>query len=150
MDTLVESLGKRFSDMGSTPIVSTIYPFTSKIKCQNCGKNYKRKKYRGIPYWNCTTYLEEGKDYCFSKRIPEEILMSKTCEVLGINNFNEDLFNEKIKQIIVSEIGLLTFVFHEGGEVTLKWQNKSRSESWSEEKRQAARKRAINFLKEGK
>lgn len=57
---------------------------------------------------------------------------------------------KKIKQIIVPESELLTFVFHEGGEITLKWQNKSRSESWSEEKRQAARERAINFLKEGK
>ena len=76
--------------------------------------------------------------------------MSKTCEVLGINDFNENLFNEKIKQIIVPESGLLTFVFRDGNEVTLKWENKSRSESWSEEKRQEARKRAINFLKKGK
>ncbi len=76
--------------------------------------------------------------------------MSKACEALGINDFKENLFNEKIKQIIVPENGLLTFVFHDGNEVTLKWQHKSRSESWTEEKRQVARERAINFLKKGK
>ena len=76
--------------------------------------------------------------------------MSKACEALDINDFSETLFNEKIKQIVVPESGLLTFVFHDGNEVTLKWENKSRSESWSEEKRQMARERTINFLKEGK
>ena len=126
------------------------YIFTGKIKCMNCGKNYKRKIYNKKIYWMCQTYAEEGRNVCSSKQIPEEILMSKICEVLGINDFNEDLFKEKIKHIIVPESGLLTFVFHDGNEVTLKWQNKSRSESWSEEKRQAARERAINFLKEGK
>ena len=126
------------------------YIFTGKIKCNNCGKNYKRKIYNKKIYWMCQTYAEEGRNVCSSKQIPEEILMSKICEVLGINDFNEDLFKEKIKHIIVPESGLLTFVFHDGNEVTLKWQNKSRSESWSEEKRQAARERAINFLKEGK
>ena len=39
---------------------------------------------------------------------------------------------------------------HDGNEVTLKWENRSRSESWSEEMRLKARERAINFLKEGK
>lgn len=126
------------------------YIFTGKIKCMNCGKNYKRKIYNKKIYWSCQTYDGEGKNACSSKQISEEILMSKTCEVLDINDFNEALFNEKIKQIIVPENGLLTFVFRDGNEVTLKWENKSRSESWSEEKRQAARERAINFLKEGK
>lgn len=98
----------------------------------------------------CQTYDGEGRNVCSSKHISEEILMSKACEALGINDFNEDLFSKKIKQIIVPKNGLLTFVFHDGNEVTLKWENKPRSESWIEEKRQAARERAINFLKEGK
>ena len=125
------------------------YTFTSKIKCNNCGKNYKRKIYNKKIYWMCQTYDEEGRDVCSSKQISEEILMSKVCEALGINDFSETLFNEKIKQIIVPENGLLTFAFHGRNEVTLKWENKSRSESWSEEKRQMARERAINFLKKG-
>ena len=78
-----------------------------------------------------------------------KILMFKVCEALGINDFNENFFNEKIKQIVVPENELLTFVFHNGNKITLKWKNKSRSESWSEEKRQTAREHAINFLKKG-
>lgn len=78
-----------------------------------------------------------------------KILMFKVCEALGINDFSESVFNEKIKQIMVPENGLLTFVFRNGNKITLEWKNKSRSESWSEEKRQTARERAINFLKKG-
>ena len=91
-----------------------IYPFTSKIECLNCGKNYKRKKYNGVAFWNCTTYLEEGKGCCFSKRIPEEILMSKAAQALDINAFDEDIFNERIKQIIIPNHELLTFIFNDG------------------------------------
>lgn len=125
------------------------YIFTGKIKCNNCGKNYKRKIYNKKIYWMCQTYAEEGKNVCSSKQIPEEILMFKVCEALGINDFKEDLFNEKIKQIMVTESGLLTFVFHNGNKITLKCKNKSWSESWNEEKRQTAREHAINFLKKG-
>ncbi len=59
--------------------------------------------------------------------------MSKACEVLGINIFDEKLFAKNIKQILVPNHELLTFVLHDGNEVTLKWENKSRSESCSEE-----------------
>lgn len=122
------------------------YVFTSKINCLNCGKNYKRKICKGKVYWSCATYDEEGKNACNSKQIPEYILMSKATEVLDINHFNEDIFKEKIKQIIVPEHGFLTFVFHDGNDVTLKWQYKSRSESWGEDKRQMARKKALERM----
>ena len=109
------------------------YIFTGKIKCLNCGKNYKRKVCKGKIYWICATYAEEGKNICNSKQISEEILMSKACEVLGINIFDEKLFAKNIKQILIPNHELLTFVLHDGNEVTLKWENKSRSESCSEE-----------------
>lgn len=46
--------------------------------------------------------------------------MSKACEVLGINIFDEKLFAKNIKQILVPNHELLTFVLHDGNEVTLK------------------------------
>lgn len=149
-DKATEILEKNHKKARTSRKTPKRYIFTGKIKCMNCGKNYKRKIYNKKIYWICQTYAEEGRNVCSSKQISEEILMSKVCEALGINDFSETLFNEKIKQIIVPENGLLTFVFNDGNEVTLKWRHKFRSESWSEEKRQVARERAINFLKEGK
>lgn len=122
------------------------YIFTGKIKCLNCGKNYKRRIYRGAVYWGCATYVSEGKDACHSKQIPEYILMSKASEALGINYFSEDVFKEKIRQIVVPEHGKLIFVFHDGNKTALKWHHKSRSESWSEEKRQKARNKALERM----
>ena len=37
------------------------YPFTSKIVCGKCGKNYKRKTNHGRISWNCSTFLKYGK-----------------------------------------------------------------------------------------
>lgn len=126
------------------------YVFTSKIKCLNCDKNYTRKIYQGKIYWSCATYVREGRDVCPSKQIPEKILLSKTLEVLGATDFSEEIFNQKIKQIVVPKHEHLTFIFNDGKEITVTWQNPSRSESWTDEKRQMARERAINFLKKGK
>lgn len=134
----------------SSKLPNNVYPFTSKIMCGKCGKNYKRKKNHGIAYWNCSTYLEQGKNACFTKRIPEKILVSKACEALGINSFDEKLFKEKIKQIIVPNHETLIFSFYDGEEIELKWHYASRSESWTEEKKELAREKAINFLKKGK
>lgn len=126
------------------------YVFTGKIKCLNCGKNYKRRIYQGKIYWSCATYVQEGQKVCSSKQIPEQILVSKTSEILGINDFSEEIFGEKIKQIIVPKHEHLTFVFNDGEKVKITWKNPSRRESWTDEKRQMARERAINFLKKGK
>ena len=126
------------------------YIFTGKIKCLNCGKNYKRKIYQGKIFWSCTTYVEEGRNACPAKQIPEQILMSKTFAVLGITDFSEDLFREKIKQIIVPKHEQLRFVLQDGREIEVEWKNPSRRESWTEEKRQKARERTLNFWKEVK
>lgn len=127
----------------SSKLPNNVYPFTSKIMCGMCGKNYKRKKNHGIAYWNCSTYLEQGKNACFTKRIPEKILVSKACEALGINSFDEKLFKKKIKQIIVPNHETLIFSFYDGEEIELKWHYASRSESWTDDKKKLARERAL-------
>jgi len=122
------------------------YPFTSKIACGKCGKKYKRKVSRGRMYWNCSTYLELGKEKCHSKQIPEDILLSLATEVLGLKDFDETAFTEQIKEIQVAGPNFVFFVFHDGCTILKQWQNKSRRESWSEEARQLARERQQRIL----
>ncbi len=115
------------------------YVFTSKIICCNCGKSYKRKT-RGVNVlWNCSTYLKYGKDSCSAKQIPESILCSVISEVLDINEFDENIFIQKIKEIQIPVANQLVFVFYDGKVVQKEWRNKSRSESWSAEKCQLMR-----------
>ncbi|MBQ8961565.1 MAG: recombinase family protein [Ruminococcus sp.] len=116
-----------------------VYPLTSLIMCGCCGKFYRRKvqPYRVI--WICSTYNSRGKKYCpTSKQIPEDILYDKCCEVLELDEFDNEVFQSEIKQIFVPQPNVLTFVFHDGHEQTVRWQDHSRSESWTAEKRAEA------------
>lgn len=115
------------------------YPFTSMIVCGGCGKKYKRKNNHGRVYWNCSTYLEFGKEACQAKQIPENILQEIVADVLGASSFDEKIFIDEIHEIRVPRAGELVFVFKDGRTVRRVWQNKSRHESWDEDTRKRAR-----------
>ena len=131
------------------------YAFTSKIKCNLCGKSYNRKisasgtKYEK-PVWICSTFNTYGKKYCPSSQIPEEILETISAEVLGISHFDKNVFEEKIKQIIVPNKGELQFIFKDSSQVKRTWDYPSRSESWTPEMRQLARENKINSIERSK
>lgn len=117
----------------------TVYPFRSMIICGCCRKNYRRKTTATGIVWICATFNNRGKKYCpTSKQIPEYTLFKACCEVLKIDEFDEGLFQKKIKQILVPEPNLLTFVFHNGYEETVHWTDRSRSESWTPEMKEKA------------
>jgi DNA invertase Pin-like site-specific DNA recombinase len=125
------------------------YPFTGLVRCENCGKNYKRKLQRGKAAWYCSNYLQEGKSVCSSKQIPENVLYLLSMEVLGVEKFNTDVFVNDIAEILVPGQGLLTFIFRDGHSVERTWQHKSRRESWTEEMRETARRISKGGVKDG-
>lgn len=56
-------------------------PFSSKIKCKECGKGYmRRKNNRNTPYekwiWSCQTYIKSGRKYCSGHNIREKDLQA--------------------------------------------------------------------------
>jgi len=117
----------------------TIYPFRSMITCGCCGKNYRRKTTVTGAVWICATYNNRGKKFCpTSKQIPEDTLYKACCEALKINEFDESFFQKQIKQILVTKPNLLIFIFHDGHEETVRWTDRSRSESWTSEMREKA------------
>ena len=118
------------------------YPFSSLLQCELCGKKYKRKDRKGKVAWYCSTYLQEGKAVCPSKQVPESVLYSLSTEVLGVEELSADSLRKEIAEILVPEPGKLIFVFHDGHLVEKLWQHKSRSESWTNEMREAARTHA--------
>ena len=116
----------------------------SRLVCMDCGKNYRRKMVRRGPAWVCGTYNTKGKEFCpTSKVIPEETLMMVTAEVLGTDTFDETVFLAKVERIEVGTENRLTYCFKDGGKVTTVWQDRSRRESWTSEKREAARQTAL-------
>ncbi len=133
---------------GSAP-ERAAYPFTGLIRCDTCGCNYIRKhtangsKYDKIA-WHCNTFTLLGKNACPSKRIPEDILIAKTVQVLGLAEFDEAALKRQISRIHIVSHSLLRFVFHNGHTIDAEWQNHSRKDSWTPEMKQAARERQLN------
>lgn len=119
------------------------YPFTSLLVCDGCGKNYRRKVTKTGPVWVCGTFNSMGKAACASKQIPEETLQAVTAEVLGQVDFSEELLRRLIKSILVCNENVLTFRFYDGSEVTRKWKDRSRSQSWTDEMKATARQKAL-------
>lgn len=121
----------------------TKYPFTGKLVCAGCGKNYRRKTTTGGIVWICTTFNTKGKVACASKQIPEETLLQVTAEVMGLNTFSEKLFDMKVASILVGDANTLTYRFYDGTETSCTWKDRSRSQSWTEEMKEEARKKAL-------
>ena len=109
------------------------YPYTGLIVCAKCGKNYRRKITATQIVWICATFNIRGKKYCASKQVPEIVLDALVAEI------TDSLAN--IKKIEADDGNVLRFHMIDGSVVTRVWKDRSRSDSWTEEQRNAARNR---------
>lgn len=136
--TVQELLKENQKFMPSVPTTNT-YPFTGIVKCGCCEKYYRRKVQPYRVTWICWTYNARGKKYCpTSKQIPEDILYNECCAILQLDEFDTEIFQNEIKQIIVPEPNVLTFIFKDGHKQTVHWLDHSRSEAWTPEMRAKA------------
>lgn len=135
-DSVQKRLQKQKEQFSSEKSTTDVYPFTGKIQCNCCGKNYRRKKTATGVVWICATYNTKGKKYCpTSKQIPENTLIDVCCEVLELQEFDADIFENLIKKILVPAPNELTFIFRDGHQISAQWKDRSRSESWTNEMR---------------
>lgn len=125
---------------GRTPLK---YPFTGKITCSQCGKSYRRTIRAGVPKWQCATYLDEGRGACPAKQIPEDALITLACRVLGTDVFDPEAFLQRIVKLRVVGPNTVRFVFHDGREVDVDWEDRSRRDSWTDEVKQYAREQML-------
>ena len=115
--------------------------FTGMIICSACGKHYRHVKNHGMSRWACPTYILEGKAFCQSKQIPEEIIMRLACDLLGWNSFDEEAFKRAVDHVTAVYPHTLIFHLSDGQEATLEWQSRSRAESWTPEMKEKARRK---------
>lgn len=116
--------------------------FTSKIKCGNCGASYRRsgkrqRKDKNEVYyvWVCQTYDRKGKAVCPAKTVPENKLKAVCTEVLGLDEFDETVFNERVRQITVIGDDILEFTFTDGTKLRKQWKSTAKIEWWTAERR---------------
>ena len=134
-DLVQEQIAKRYKAPSSRkdPLL-----FTSLLKCGICGANFEHKIRTRENCWICRTYNRKGKQYCPSKQIPESALNAAAIEVLG----DATNIHSSVSEIIIGKENLLTFRLVNGDVKETKWVPHSRSESWSQEKRELAKARA--------
>ena len=149
-DAVQKRLQKQKEYFSSIKPTTAVYPFTGKIQCRCCGKNYRRKTTASGIVWICATYNTKGKKYCpTAKQIPENTLISVCCKVLGISEFDANIFEKQIEKILVPAPNELTFIFTDGREISANWKDRSRSESWTDDMRKkAGERRRISCPKE--
>lgn len=78
--------------------------FTSKVICSDCGAHYRRNSVgKGEYYtvWTCGTKRKQGCKICGAKDIREDCLKEICADVLGLTEFDESVFLEKIGNIFI-------------------------------------------------
>ena len=138
---------RRAAQFNKKPAPRTTYPFTSLLVCDICGKNYRRKTTKTGIVWVCGTFNTLGKSVCASKQIPEATLQQVTAEVLGVKAFTREQLHSRVQSIRVCNGNILVFCFKEGSEVTRTWKDRSRAESWTDEMKEAARRKTLERSK---
>ena len=108
------------------------YPFSGIMTCAICGKHYRRKTTPTGPVWICSTYNTSGKKACASKAILEPTLIALA---------EKNVHRGQITAVIVAQENHLTFRFADGSECEEVWQDRSRSESWTDDMRAAVGKK---------
>ena len=76
-------------------------------------------------------------------RIPENTLKDCISDALGSKYFAEDFFTETVDFIVAEPCNTMRLIFKDGTEKRITWQDRSRSESWTDEMREAARQKQL-------
>ena len=125
-DKVQEKIKANFEFNSSAHWIVKPYCFTSKIVCGHCGNHY----YKGATKTNtidglCDNYIcvgkkKKGVDFCTARNIKGSRLRKACCEVLGIDEFDEDLFSTQIEKIVTTDTDILEFYFYDGRMKTAK------------------------------
>ncbi len=117
--------------------------FTSMLKCGKCGCSFVRSQRENrakgsttygdtVVYWVCSTTKRKG-GRCSTKDIPEPVLRKTCAEAMGLGEFDEDIFKERISAVIVGEGRKLHFYFKDGMDAEIVWQSTAKKDCWTEE-----------------
>jgi len=146
-----ETFDKVQSRLQSRKVAVERTAFTGKIRCKFCGVNFQRctKHYKNKNNIKITTKAmqcankKHGKPCeCDTKEIPENILETATAEILGLAEFDANIFIERIKQIVVPSKHTLVYHFNNGKTVTREWKSTASKDCWTPERKAAQSKRA--------
>ena len=113
--------------------------FTAKIKCADCGCNFRKATQRAsgggkLYYWRCA-----DKKNCTVKGLREDWLKDLCAEIMEINEFDDAAFRKQIDHIDVHDGTELTFHFTDARTEVRQWREKRASHKCSEQQKEHMR-----------
>lgn len=109
--------------------------FTAKIKCAECGNNYRRqtrKRSTGEKYYLFACATTKA---CSNNCIHEDVLKELAAEALGLSAFDDDTFTDLVDHVDIAPGGHITFVLKDGTSKAMTYSIKRRMPKWTEERR---------------
>ena len=122
--------------------------FTSRIRCDACGENYRRQRSRHKDgnydsVWRCASSAK-----CDNPSIKEEALKAICADALGLSEFDEKVFRDQIACIHITAPFRLALRFFDGHIVEAEWQNNRNMPKHAEERKQHMREVMIQKWRE--
>lgn len=113
--------------------------FSTKVKCTNCGRSFVRSARNGGQYvlWTCGSKKGRGKVSCGAKDIPESQLKRISCEVLGLAEFQPEVFTERVQRVEIIGKDMMRFCFTDGSTENIRWRTDGYTRCWTPERRSA-------------
>lgn len=130
--------------------------FTSKLKCSRCGCSYVRNQRANrtkhtstyddtIVVWGCGTQKKKG-GRCSNKDIPERVLREACAAALDLEDFDEDIFLERVDTIQMLEGQILEFHFYDGTTALQEWVSTAKKDCWTDEHKDRQREWMKNYM----
>ncbi len=100
--------------------------FTSRIRCEKCGRNYRRygRYYKNGDvrrYWGCSSRKTRGTDFCDNENIDEEQLKRTCALAMGEDRFDGETFARRISGILVTVSSTLKFMYADDSSGVYDW-----------------------------
>ena len=113
--------------------------FTGKIKCPHCGVSYMHNKRtdRGnyLEFWCCGSRKKKGGRCEVGGSINHKNMAKACTEVLGLEEFNEEIFLREVDHIDVPKRYVLEFHMTDGRVITKDCPNTGHKDCWTAEYR---------------
>lgn len=134
----VQEIRQRKRELGAfaNPHIKTS-ALTSKIKCTHCNRSFqragKKNKTGHTRCWMCATRKAGQGNPCGTGDINEEQLKKIISEVLDIDEFDDEVFLEKVDHIDVTGKDHLEFFMTDGSLIHRTYASTARKDAWTPE-----------------
>jgi len=109
--------------------------FTSKVKCAECGNNYRRQTRTRSSGEKYAIFACAGHAACENNAIHEDELQRLSAEAMGLAEFDAAVFAERIDHVTIAKGGNVDFHFKDGTVSHSTYSTKRKMPPWTEERR---------------